>query len=254
MAVNHTSESQFEGWEELIGNLYKLFKTSWRSETADDARHVWLKKKAISSGGAIQDSARARERRGEQAIYRMLPIELAEMIFMVSQDAVVDDCWGHPGIRTTHGSRTLLGQAELNKLIDEERQNVDLFIRMFGITAVCIDPPRVCHARKSLSWIRLAIRASSTHCQERSPEENRLRESGVGPARTWPEGLRKQRRENLGTMARIALPDLLKIAYEISTPGQIMPAQRSLRIARSSQKRRALVDQVVRVRQVAHDG
>ncbi|KAJ6528244.1 hypothetical protein DFH09DRAFT_1327825 [Mycena vulgaris] len=35
MAINHTSEKQLEGWEDLIEAAYQIYKTSSRCETAD---------------------------------------------------------------------------------------------------------------------------------------------------------------------------------------------------------------------------
>lgn len=88
-AINHTSETQLEGWEELIESMYQIYKTSSRSETADDARDFWLKVTGWHSDHA-EDQKKLfrlisamklrleRERRGEQAIARMAPAQWAD--------------------------------------------------------------------------------------------------------------------------------------------------------------------------------
>ncbi|KAK7007245.1 hypothetical protein R3P38DRAFT_2554211, partial [Favolaschia claudopus] len=43
MAINHTSETQLEGWLELIEAAYQVYKTSDRCQTDEDARDFWLK-------------------------------------------------------------------------------------------------------------------------------------------------------------------------------------------------------------------
>jgi hypothetical protein len=43
MAINHTSETQLEGWEETIQAAYLIYKTSAHSMTPDDARDFWVK-------------------------------------------------------------------------------------------------------------------------------------------------------------------------------------------------------------------
>ncbi|KAJ6552495.1 hypothetical protein DFH09DRAFT_1085977 [Mycena vulgaris] len=50
--INHTSEKQLEGWEDLIETAYKIYKTSERSKTADDASGFWLEVKGCHSDHA----------------------------------------------------------------------------------------------------------------------------------------------------------------------------------------------------------
>ncbi|KAJ7131749.1 hypothetical protein C8R43DRAFT_895756 [Mycena crocata] len=151
MAVNHTSETQFEGWEELIETMYELYKTSGRSFTADDARDFWLKvtgwhsdhaedQKKLYRLVAAMKIRLERERRGERAIHQMLPEELAEMIFTISQNAVADAGGITAWEELTNEERKVvhdnaftefvqaMGEAEFAKLSEADKQNVDLFI------------------------------------------------------------------------------------------------------------------------------
>ncbi|KAJ7429992.1 hypothetical protein FB451DRAFT_1158984 [Mycena latifolia] len=151
MALNHTSETQLEGWEELIDSIYALYKTSSRSETADDARDFWLKvtgwhsdhaedqKKLFRLAYALKVRLE-RERRGERALQQMLPEELAEVIFKISQDAVAEaggiTAWEQltsAEQQSLHDAALakvveIIGQDAFEKLSDEEKQDVDLFI------------------------------------------------------------------------------------------------------------------------------
>ncbi|KAJ6517945.1 hypothetical protein C8R47DRAFT_960123 [Mycena vitilis] len=151
MAVNHTSETQLEGWEELVEILYSVYKTSSRSETVDDAREFWLKvtgwhsdhaedQKKLFRLAALLKIRLEREKRGEQTIHQMLPGELADMIFQVSQDAVADaggiTAWerlNEAEQKALHNAALtkfvqVLGQEKFDELSDEEKQNIDLFI------------------------------------------------------------------------------------------------------------------------------
>ncbi|KAJ7444142.1 hypothetical protein B0H11DRAFT_1747684 [Mycena galericulata] len=156
MALNHTSEKQLEGWEDLIEIMYEVYKTSSRSETVDDARDFWLKvtgwhsdhadvsdtedqKKLFRLAGAKKVQLE-RERRGERTIHQMVPEELADMIFKISQNAVVASgritAWEQltPAEQKAIHDDALtkfvqaLGQEEFDKLSDEEKQTIDLFI------------------------------------------------------------------------------------------------------------------------------
>ncbi|KAJ7660878.1 hypothetical protein DFH06DRAFT_1326132 [Mycena polygramma] len=99
MAINHTSETQLEGWEELIEAAYQIYRTSARCQTADDARDFWLKvtgwhsdhaedQKKLFRLVAAMKLCLERERRGERAIAQMVPAQWADLLFQVSQDAV----------------------------------------------------------------------------------------------------------------------------------------------------------------------
>ncbi|KAJ7476817.1 hypothetical protein B0H11DRAFT_1726989 [Mycena galericulata] len=151
MAINHTSEKQLEGWEELIEAAYQIYKTSPRCQTADDARDFWLKVTGWHSDHAEDQKKLFRlvaamktrlecERRGERTIAEMAPAQWADILFKVSQAAVtaaggitaweqLDDAerLSRHDAAFTEFIREI-GQAEFDKLSPEEQQNVDLFI------------------------------------------------------------------------------------------------------------------------------
>ncbi|KAJ7659104.1 hypothetical protein DFH06DRAFT_989994 [Mycena polygramma] len=151
MALNHTSETQLEGWEHLIDGMYAVYKTSSRCETAEDARDFWIKVTGWHSDHA-EDQKKLfrlawekklnleRERRGEQTITRMAPREWADMLFQISHDAVTAaggiaawEALGDEERKARHDAAftkfvRAIGQAEFDKLTDAEKQNVDLFI------------------------------------------------------------------------------------------------------------------------------
>ncbi|KAJ7732317.1 hypothetical protein B0H16DRAFT_1328808 [Mycena metata] len=151
MAINHTSETQLEGWEELIEAAYQIYKTSPRCQTADNARDFWLKvtgwhsdhaedQKKLFRLIAAMKTRLERERRGERTIAQMAPAQWAEILFKVSQEAVsvaggitaweqLDDAerlYRHDEAFTEFVRE--LGQEEFDKLTPEEKQSADLFI------------------------------------------------------------------------------------------------------------------------------
>lgn len=151
MAINHTSETQLEGWEELIEAAYQIYKTSSRCETADDARDFWIKvtgwhsdhaedQKKLFRLVAAMKIRLERDRRGEQTIAQMAPAQWAEMLFKVSHEAVTAaggiTAWeklGDAERRLLHDAALTdfvraIGQEEFEKLTPEEKQSVDLFI------------------------------------------------------------------------------------------------------------------------------
>jgi hypothetical protein len=151
MAINHTSETQLEGWEDIIEAAYKIYKTSERSMTADEARDFWLKvtgwhsdhaedQKKLFRLVAAMKIRLERERRGEQAIARMAPEQFLDALFEVTQAAVAAaggiSAWeqlGDEDRRTRHNAAVSdftrrIGQTEFDQLSDEEKQDVDLFI------------------------------------------------------------------------------------------------------------------------------
>jgi hypothetical protein len=151
MAINHTSETQLEGWEELIEDMYQIYKTSPRSETADDARDFWLKvtgwhsdhaedQKKLFRLVAAMKTRLERERRGERTIAQMAPSQWAEILFQVSRDAVTEAggiaAWeqlSDADRLARHGDAFTafvhkIGQEEFDKLTPEEKQDIDLFI------------------------------------------------------------------------------------------------------------------------------
>ncbi|KAJ7621714.1 hypothetical protein DFH06DRAFT_1143459 [Mycena polygramma] len=140
MAINHTSETQLEGWEELIEAAYLIYKTSARCQTADDAQDFWLKvtgwhsdhtedqKKLFRLVEAMKLRLE-RECRGERAIAQMVPAQWADLLFRVSQDAVT----ATGGISALEGlgeaeRQALHSRNEFDKLSPEEQQDIDLFI------------------------------------------------------------------------------------------------------------------------------
>ncbi|KAJ7155610.1 hypothetical protein C8R46DRAFT_910335, partial [Mycena filopes] len=126
-AVNHTSDTQLEGWEEIIETMYKVYKSSSRSETVDDARDFWLKVTGWHSDHAED----------QKKLFRlMLPVEMAQMIFQISQDAVVNAggivAWEGLSAEQQQALHDAalssfvqtLGQAEFDKLSEEDKQNI----------------------------------------------------------------------------------------------------------------------------------
>ncbi|KAJ7197444.1 hypothetical protein GGX14DRAFT_374928 [Mycena pura] len=151
MAINHTSEKQLEGWEELIEAAYQIYRSSPRCQTADDARDFWLKvtgwhsdhaedQKKLFRLVAAMKTRLERERRGERTLAQMAPAQWADILFNVSQAAVaeaggvtaweqledVDRLDRHVAAFTAFTRE--LGEEEFSKLTPEEKQSIDLFI------------------------------------------------------------------------------------------------------------------------------
>ncbi|KAJ7023037.1 hypothetical protein C8F04DRAFT_1271864 [Mycena alexandri] len=151
MAINHMSETQLEGWEELIETAYRIYKTSPRCQTADNARDFWLKvtgwhsdhaedQKKLFRLIAAMKTRLERERRGERTIAEMAPAQWADILFKVSQAGVaaaggitaweqLDDAerlYRHDEAFTEFVRE--LGQEQFDKLTPEEKQSFDLFI------------------------------------------------------------------------------------------------------------------------------
>ncbi|KAJ7657960.1 hypothetical protein B0H17DRAFT_1145756 [Mycena rosella] len=151
MAINHTSEKQLEGWEELIKGMYQIYKMSPRCQTADDARNFWIKvtgwhsdhaedQKKLFRLVAAMKTRLERERRRERTIAQMAPLQWAEILFEVSCNAVTAaggiaaweqlsdaDPLARHGEAFTEFVRSV-GQEEFDKLTPQEKQDVDLFI------------------------------------------------------------------------------------------------------------------------------
>ncbi|KAJ7149359.1 hypothetical protein C8R46DRAFT_916116 [Mycena filopes] len=151
MAINHTSETQLEGWDELIEAAYQIYKSSPRCQTADDARDFWLKvtgwhsdhaedQKKLFRLVAAMKTRLERERRGERTIAQMAPAQWADILFKISQAAVsevggitaweqlndADRLHRHDAAFTAFVRE--LGEEQFDKLTEEEKQNIDLFI------------------------------------------------------------------------------------------------------------------------------
>ncbi|KAJ7814473.1 hypothetical protein B0H13DRAFT_1664774 [Mycena leptocephala] len=88
MAINHTSEKQLEGQEELIEAAYQIYKTSPRCQTADNAWDFWVKvtgwhsdhaedQKKLFRLIAAMKTRLERERRGKHTIAQMAPADTA---------------------------------------------------------------------------------------------------------------------------------------------------------------------------------
>ncbi|KAJ7243679.1 hypothetical protein C8J57DRAFT_1243277 [Mycena rebaudengoi] len=149
--LNHTSETQLQGWEEVIDSMYAVYKTSSRCETADDARDFWCKvtgwhtnhapdqKKLFRLAGEKKSGCEW-ERRGEKTLIEMVLHELLQTLFHVSQDAIASagglaawDMISKDEQRKHHNSAfkafvQAIGQAKFDKLSPAEQQNIDLFI------------------------------------------------------------------------------------------------------------------------------
>ncbi|KAJ6541244.1 hypothetical protein DFH09DRAFT_1089527 [Mycena vulgaris] len=107
MAINHTSEKQLEGWEDLMETAYKIYKTSKRSMTATAPA-------AVAAAGGIS----AWERLGEEEHRARHNATLTDFVRGV-------------------------GREEFDEWSDQDKQDVDLFMLRFyrckndGWTTVC---------------------------------------------------------------------------------------------------------------------
>ncbi len=151
MAVNHTSETQLEEWVNLVDDLYSIYKCSPRCQNEEDARDFWIAVTGMHTDHA-EDQKKLfrllqtwkqrceREKRGEKTILKSTPHELLDILFKVSQDAIIDA----GGIETWEGlsqdQRKIchdeafcrfafeLGEAEFAILDDSQKKDIDLLI------------------------------------------------------------------------------------------------------------------------------
>ncbi|KAJ3842432.1 hypothetical protein F5878DRAFT_529862 [Lentinula raphanica] len=151
MAANHTSEMQRNEWIELIDGLYELFKSSPFCAGDSDSRDFWAAVTGMHTDHAedqkklfrlLKDFKHQcdREQRGEKTVLGLSSPELVQLLVQVSQTATEAagglDAWS----QLTEAEQFALnekayleqvreiGEDEFNKLLPDERENVDLFL------------------------------------------------------------------------------------------------------------------------------
>ncbi|SJL02694.1 uncharacterized protein ARMOST_06028 [Armillaria ostoyae] len=151
MAVNHTSETQLEGWVDLVDDLYSIYKHSPHCQSGEDARDFWITVTGMHTDHA-EDQKKLfqllqtwkqrceHEKRGEETILKSTPHELLDILFKVSQEAIINAggmaSWENlsQNQRKTHHDEAFcrfafeLGEAEFMKLDDSQKKNIDLLI------------------------------------------------------------------------------------------------------------------------------
>ncbi|KAJ3818289.1 hypothetical protein F5880DRAFT_1491626 [Lentinula raphanica] len=151
MAANHTSETQRDGWIELVDELYKLFLASPFHNEEQDVRNFWASVTGMHTDHAadqkklfelLRDFKQRleRERRGERILLQMESTDLVPLLFRISQEAV-DRAGGIPAWerlseteqKSLHQEMYLqavteIGEADFEKLSPEEKGSVDLFL------------------------------------------------------------------------------------------------------------------------------
>jgi hypothetical protein len=150
MAANHTSETQLDGWIELIEEIYQLlFESGMCSEA--DARQFWNIVTGMHSDHA-EDQKKLfrllkewkerceREVRGENAVQALTKLELVGFLFKCSQEAIrkaggVSAWEALPQEERLARYNTMrsqvirdIGQKEFEKLSKEEQEDVDFFL------------------------------------------------------------------------------------------------------------------------------
>ncbi|PBK85845.1 hypothetical protein ARMGADRAFT_1047959 [Armillaria gallica] len=151
MAVNHTSETQLEGWVDLVDDLYSIYKHSSHCQSGEDARDFWIAVTGMHTDHAedqkklfqLLQTWKQRcecEKRGEETILKSTPHELLDILFKVSQEAIINAggmaSWENisQNERKTHHDEAFrrfafeLGEAEFAKLDDSQKKNIDLLI------------------------------------------------------------------------------------------------------------------------------
>ncbi|KAJ3847622.1 hypothetical protein EV368DRAFT_50851 [Lentinula lateritia] len=150
MAVNHTSETQVEGWIETVEDIFHLLFESGMCSN-DDARIFWNLVTGFHSDHAADQKKLFellkkwkercdRELRGERAVKRLTDLEYACLIFQGSQ-ALVQQVGGPAAwevLTPEERSRRLeamrnqiirdIGEAEFAKLSEAEKAEVDFFL------------------------------------------------------------------------------------------------------------------------------
>ncbi|KAF8059554.1 hypothetical protein FPV67DRAFT_1709185, partial [Lyophyllum atratum] len=150
MAVNHTSETQLEGWIELIEEVYHLARESGLC-SEDDAREFWNLVTGFHSDHA-EDQKKLfrllkewkercdREKRGEITVKSMIGLELVTFLFKCSQNAIRKAGGPSAWEKLTEQEKLArynemrmqvirdIGQSEFDKLTEKEREDVDFFL------------------------------------------------------------------------------------------------------------------------------
>ncbi|KAJ3777367.1 hypothetical protein FB446DRAFT_607864, partial [Lentinula raphanica] len=151
MVANHTSETQRDGWIELVDELYELFESSPFCAGESDSRDFWAAVTGMHTDHA-EDQKKLfrllkefkhqceREQRGEKTVLGMSSPELVQLLVQVSQEATDTagglDSWSQlsPAEQFALNQKTYLervqeiGENEFAKLSPDERDNVDLFL------------------------------------------------------------------------------------------------------------------------------
>ncbi len=151
MAVNHTSETQLKGWVDLVDDLYSIYKHSPHCQSGEDARDFWITVTGMHTDHAKDQKKLFRllqtwkqrcehEKCGEETILKSTPHELLDILFKVSQEAIINAGgmanWENlsQNQRKTHHDEAFrrfafeLGEAEFAKLDDSQKKNIDLLI------------------------------------------------------------------------------------------------------------------------------
>ncbi|PBK91256.1 hypothetical protein ARMGADRAFT_932911 [Armillaria gallica] len=151
MAVNHTSQTQLDGWIELIEELYELFRESEFCTGEADAQDFWTTVTGMHTDHA-EDQKKLfrllkewkqhcdREKRGEHTVLGMNSVELLSLLFKVSQEAITKaggiqlwEALSDADKQRQHKEMYLkivceIGQDDFEKLSSEEKENVDFLI------------------------------------------------------------------------------------------------------------------------------
>ncbi len=151
MAVNHTSETQLNGWIELVEELYELYRDSHFCEGEADARNFWTAVTGMHTNHA-EDQKKLfrllkewkqqceREKQGEKTVLAMNSLELLSFLFKVSQEAIQEaggiQEWEKLSELDRKGKHEEMydrlvqeiGQAEFDKLSDAEKADVDFLL------------------------------------------------------------------------------------------------------------------------------
>ncbi len=151
MAVNHTSETQLEGWVDLVDDLYSIYKCSPHCQNGEDAWDFWIAVTGMHTDHA-EDQKKLfrllqtwkqrceREKCGEKTILKSTPHELLDILFTLSQDATINaggiETWEDlsQDQRKIHHDEAFhrfafeLGEAEFTILDDSQKKDIDLLI------------------------------------------------------------------------------------------------------------------------------
>ncbi|PBK79531.1 hypothetical protein ARMGADRAFT_896666, partial [Armillaria gallica] len=139
------------GWVDLVDDLYSIYKHSPCCQSGEDARDFWIAVTGMHTDHAedqkklfwllqIWKQRCECEKCGEETILKSTPHELLDILFKVSQEAIINAggmaSWENlsQNQRKTHHDEAFhrfafeLGEAEFAKLDDSQKKNIDLLI------------------------------------------------------------------------------------------------------------------------------
>ncbi len=149
--MNHTSQTQLDGWIELVEELYELFRESEFCTGEADARDFWTTVTGIHTDH-VEDQKKLfrllkdwkqqceREKQGERTVLGMNSVELLSLPSKVSQATITKaggmqlwDILSDEEKKKRHKEMYLkivheIGQDEFQKLTPEEKENIDFLI------------------------------------------------------------------------------------------------------------------------------